>query len=284
MFERIARGWRLGMTALGVIRSDKKLLVFPLLSGLALLFVTLSFALPFVFSQSLQSLLDTEAQGDQVTKQKIILLPILFAFYFCNYFVIVFFNSALISCAIMRFNGMEPTLGDGFRAACSRMPQILAWALVSATVGMILKLIESSSERFGQFIAGLLGLGWSILTFFVVPVLVVEKLGPIAAIKRSTSILRKTWGESIVANFGVGLVMLVLFVLAAIPAILGILVGKVAIILIGVGVTLVLWMILALVSTAANTIVLAAVYQYAAQDKVPQQFDGDTLRGAFTRK
>src|SRR5437867_701531 len=134
MFDRIARGWRLGMTALGVLRTDKKLLIFPLLSSIALILVTLSFLSPLVASPELRHAIfdDGNIQG---AAQNALLYVGVFAFYFCSYFIIVFFNSALVACALMRFNGDEPTLGDGFRAAFSRLPQILAWSLVSATVG-----------------------------------------------------------------------------------------------------------------------------------------------------
>ena len=112
-------------------------------------------------------------------------MPVSFAFYFSTYFVIIFCNSALISCAMMRFNGQEPSVGDGFRMAMSRLPQIFAWALVSATVGMLLKVIENAHEKVGYYISMLLGAAWSIMTFFVVPVLVVEKTGPFEAVGRS---------------------------------------------------------------------------------------------------
>src|SRR5262249_21378781 len=138
--------------------------------------------------------------------------------------------------------------------------------------------------KVGQFISGLLGLVWSILTYFVVPVLVVEKLGPIAAVKRSAGIMRKTWGEGLVANFGVGLVMLLFFILALIPAAIGIYVGSTTVIIVGVATTVLLLLLVSLISSAANTIVVAALYQFAAQDRVPQQFDADTLRGAFATK
>src|SRR6266436_444170 len=138
MFERIERGWRLAMTAFGVLRTDKKLLVFPLLSGIALVIVCASFLLPLVASDTLRQLLDNNGQN-ATTAQKVGALALAFAFYFCEYFIIVFFNSALVACALMRFNGDEPTLGDGFRASMNRLPQIVAWALVSATVGVILR-------------------------------------------------------------------------------------------------------------------------------------------------
>src|ERR1700676_5208466 len=145
MFERISRGWRLGMMAFGVLRTDKKLLVFPLLSGLCCLVVLASFATPLVMSQRFRDLVNQGQDMDNPTWY-----AVLFAFYFVNYFVIVFFNAALVTCALMSINGEEPTIGAGFDAACKRLPQILGWALVSATVGVILKVIEDRSAKVGQ--------------------------------------------------------------------------------------------------------------------------------------
>ena len=94
------------------------------------------------------------------------------------------------------------------QAASRRLPELLAWSLVSATVGLILKLIENANEKFGTFIASLLGGAWSVVTYFVVPVLVVEGVGPMTAIQRSWSVLTKTWGESIGGHAGVGWALL----------------------------------------------------------------------------
>src|SRR5690606_33503734 len=105
----------------------------------------------------------------------------LFAYYFVNYFVIIFFNSALISCAIIRFKGGNPTLSDGFSAASSRLPQIAGWAAVAATVGVVLRIIESRSEKVGEIVAGLLGMALSAVTSFVAPLIVVVRTGPVSA-------------------------------------------------------------------------------------------------------
>ncbi len=278
MFDRISMGWRLGMTAFGVLRTDKKLLVFPLLSAVCCLIVMISFAAPIVLSERFRDLIDKKQGLDDA-----VWYVLLFAFYFVNYFVIVFFNSALVSCALARFNGMEPTLADGFSAAGRRLPQILGWSLVSATVGVLLKVIEDRSEKVGQIVAGLLGMAWGIMTYFVVPVLVVEKVGPIEAVKRSCSIMKKAWGESLVANFGAGLLVFLMFLAALIPAILGALIGGPALIA-GILVTVVLMLLVSLISSALNTIIVTALYQYAAYEKAPDAFDVDLLNGAFARK
>jgi hypothetical protein len=142
--------------------------------------------------------------------------------------------------ATVRFRGGDPTVADGLHAAVARLPQIIGWALVSATVGVILKAIESRSEKVGQFVAGLLGAGWSIATYFVVPVLVVEKVGLIAAIERSFAILRKTWGESLTAQFSIGLAVMLASLLAMVPAVLGFLLGNMATIIVGITISVLL--------------------------------------------
>ena len=217
MFDRISNGWTLAKQSWRVLMLDKELLLFPLISGISCLMVLASFAVPLYSTRYFQTVMD---DGGQVTQDPVAWI-ILFAFYFANYFVIVFFNTALIACAIIRFRGGDPTVMDGLRAASSRLPQILAWALVSATVGIILRGIESYSEKAGAFAAALLGGAWSIATYFVVPVLVVEKVDPLNAVKRSFAVLRKTWGESLSANFGIGIITFLGMLLAMVPLVLG---------------------------------------------------------------
>ena len=279
MFARISRGIELAKQSWHVLQEEKTLVVFPLLSGIACMLVLASFALPVWATGYGVELLD-----DGRVPQDPLAYAILFAFYFVNYFVIVFFNSALISCAIIRFHGGDATVADGFSAAMSRLPQIAGWALVSATVGLLLKALESRSEKLGQLAAGLLGAGWAIATYFVVPVLVVEGLGPIGSIKRSFAILRKAWGESIVAQFGIGLLVFAASLVAIVPAVLGVISGNVVAMAVGIGITVVLLIAISLISATLNTIILAALYLYAAEGQVPQQFDRNLLSSAYAPK
>lgn len=283
MFERISRGIELARQSFAVLMDEKKLLVFPLLSGIAAVFVFATFAVPlWTTGYAEQVLSEKQAPQDPIA------YAILFLFYFVNYFVIVFFNSALISCAIIRFQGGSPTLGDGLREASSRLPQIVAWALVSATVGVILKAIESRSEKVGQFVANLIGAGWTIVTYFVVPVIVVERAGPIDAVKRSFAILRKTWGESLTANFGIGFVVFMAILLAMVPAVGGFVLSaalnNAAAAVIGIVLSVVLVILVSLVSAALHTIIVAALYLFAAQGQAPPQFDQELLSAAYRSK
>jgi hypothetical protein len=284
VFERIAASYALAVSSFKVLLQDKKLIIFPILSGLGCLLVVASFALPFVAHPQWLDFQNNQANNGQVPWWTYV---VAFAFYFCNYFVITFCNAALISCALIRFNGGEPTIGDGLSAAVSRLPQILAWALVSATVGLILKAIENSNEKFGRFISSILGTAWTVMTFFVVPVLVVEKVGPIDAVKRSIAVLKKTWGEALVGRFGMGLFLFLL----ALPAVLLVFAGiaLLAGALKAVGVVLLVLAVLyfllyAAVSSAVQGIFVGALYQYAAHGAVPSGFDQSYLDSAFQSK
>ncbi len=279
MFGSISNGWAIAKESYKVLMLDKELLVFPLLSGLACLLVLASFAVPLVTSDFVQTIMEDESGAENP-----LLYVILFAFYFVNYLVITFFNTALVACAIFRFNGGDPTVGYGMRAATARLPQIVGWALISATVGLILRIIESRSERAGRFVAGLLGMAWSAASYFVIPVLVVENVGPVQALKRSFAVLREAWGESLVANFGIGLIVL----LASLPGIIAIGLGLVSqspeAMVVGIALGVLWFVLISLVSAALKAIAVGALYLYAAQDTVPEQFDQEHLQQAFVRR
>ncbi len=174
-FDRISNGWSLAMASFKVLKLDPELLLFPLASGFTCLLVIASFALPMfgMDANFLESLSDK-----QTTTSDIVAYGLLFLFYFVTYFVIIFFNSALVACAIIRFKGGDPTVSDGIGASLAAIHYILLWALVAATVGVILRAIESRSRNVGRIVTGLLGAVWSMLTYFVVPVLVIEHQRP----------------------------------------------------------------------------------------------------------
>ncbi|MBM3983532.1 MAG: hypothetical protein FJ304_25325 [Planctomycetes bacterium] len=284
MFERISNGFSLAGSTWRVLARDKHLLVFPLISGFLFLLVVLSFVVP------LATLVDWNKFNQQLqannNKPPVWTYAVAFGFYFSTYFVIVFCNCALVSCALLRFNGETPRLSDGFKLAMSRLPQIFAWALVSATVGVLLKVIESAHEKVGEIVASLLGTAWSVMTFFVVPVLVVEKVGPVAAVGRSLSILRRAWGEAFVGNMGLNFIMFLLFIPVIILFVVGVLLlakgmmvpGIALMVVAGIG-----FLMHMAVSSALHTILLAALYQYAQDGRVPEGFDSGTMTGAFGR-
>jgi hypothetical protein len=212
----------------------------------------------------------------------------MFAFYLCQYFVIFFFNSALVGAALIRLEGGDPTVADGFRIAFSRIGAIFGYALIAATVGLLLRALQERAGWIGRWVAGLLGVAWTVATFLVVPVLVAQNLGPVDALKQSASMLRRSWGENLVGNGGIGIVgglllFLVLSVGIALAVVLG--VQQMPTLAIAVGVmTVVVVLLLGLVQAALSGIYSAALYRYASEGQAPQGFDAAQLAGAFRHK
>jgi len=277
---RIRNGWTLASQSFRVLMLDKSLLVFPLLSGIASFLVLAS----FIGGVWASGLVDREETMNDATAW-----VLLFGYYFLNYFVIVFFNSALVACAMIRFRGGSPTLAAGLRAARERLAQIVAWALFAASVGVMLRMIEERVGFIGKIVIAVLGTAWTIATYFVVPVLVVEKLGPLDALKRSAEIIKKSWGESLVSNLGIGLVttlvtMLLVVGTAIMTIVLAVKLASIAVALAGVALILVIIVLAALVSSALSSIALCASYLYATEGKVPRAFADAGLQHAFAAK
>jgi hypothetical protein len=278
--DRIESGWDMAVESLNVLWKDKELLAFPAISLTSCLLVLGSFAWPIWSTGYGQWFVD---QPDW--QRNWLLWATLFVFYTVNYFIILFFNSALVACALIRFRGGDPTLADGFRAAMQRLPQIAGWALVSATVGVILKMMEKGAERWTEkFAVNLAEFAWSMATFFVVPVLVVEKAGPLDALKRSSKVIRDAWGESFVADLGIGLVGM----LFSIPAYILIFLGWMSlhgdhhaqgIAFFAGGV---LWLIaVALVTSVLEMIARAGLYLQAVDEKLLRRFEKRVLGEAL---
>lgn len=279
MLTRLSNSWELLKASLRVLMADKELVVFPIISTIGVLLVTLTFALPLFFS----NLFDQAFLGGRI---QVFGLVALFLFYVVQYAVIFFANTALVGAALIRLRGGDPTVGDGFRIATSRMGPILGYALIAATVGMILHALSRRSNGLGRLIVSLVGFAWNVATYLVVPVLAVENVGPIQAIQRSTELLKRTWGEQIAGHVGLGgiffLFYLAVFAVAAPIFFLAINASSAALI-IGTLVTLfVAIAIIGLMQSTLEGIYSAAVYQYATTGQVGAYFDERLVRSTFT--
>jgi hypothetical protein len=279
MFDSIGRSWELAKGSFRVLRSDKELLIFPFLSFIALVIVSISFFLPFVWVGGIAS-----AQSGETNIASYV---VAFFFYVVSYTVTFFFQTALVGAAMIRLDGGDPTFGEGLRIALARLPKIIVYAVIAATVGMILRWISERAGIVGQLLGGILGFAWSVATFLVVPVLVVENVGPFEAIKRSTGYLKRTWGEQLIGNVGIGLVfglltMLVIFVGGALLFFL--FQASVTLGLIGVVALILLVGVLALIGSALSGIFTASVYRYATKGDGGSMFNNQVLATAFRQK
>jgi hypothetical protein len=274
MFEKFSRSWELTKASASVIRSDKELLVFPLLSSLSALVIMATFAIP--------------AFALKIFDQQVLGFIWIFLFYLCTYFVTIFFNSALVGAALIRLEGGDPTVADGFAAARARVMPILGYAAIAATVGLILQTLKNRDNNFlVRIFASGLGVAWTLATFLVVPVLVAEDIGPIEALKKSVELLKRTWGENAIGNVGLGFAFALMFFAVIVVGVAAVFAASVVSfkLAIAVGLMVVLALVLmGIVQSALSSIYSAALYRYAIAGEAPVGFQGTGLATAFAPK
>ncbi|HEY5077630.1 MAG TPA: DUF6159 family protein [Acidimicrobiia bacterium] len=254
-----------------VLRDDKQLVVIPLLSLLATVVLAVAVLLPI-------GLIVRNGSGGYSGSAPLVWVLGFIGAVALTY-VVVFFNAALVFAANSRFQGEPVEIADAIRAAAARSHVLLPWAIVSATVSIVLRAVEQRGGVLGRIVGSLAGVAWSVVTFLVLPVLVFEGIGPIAAVKRSGELFKHTWGENLMTNAGIGLVGLLAVVVGAVPfALLFAVGGPVAVV--GI-VAFVLWCVaVLLVSTALTGIFQVALYRFATGTPVPG-FEPAQLEGSF---
>lgn len=289
---KIQKGIDLTRESWRALQADRELLLFPVFSGLVSLSILATVVgagvlIPTFGEWALNLLQSLGRDSEAGPLQQALGIACLFVIYFVQWFVVIFFNTALVGCALKRFRGENPSLSDGFSIALQRLPQILAWTCVTSLVGTILSAIEQKVGWLGQFVIRLVGLTWTVTSYFVVPILAAEGTGPITAVKRSVGLIKQTWGEGLTGNFviqvantlisfgfialaGLGVGLAVWWESWLIGALTGVLVvgGLIA---------------MAIITTAMRQFFLAALYQYATTGNVPQGFSEDSLQHALRK-
>jgi hypothetical protein len=272
MFARLSRGWALTKASLHVLRLDSEILVLPVLSGISMLLLAAVLLGPLAWG----------AVGGAEYADGIWMVAFL-AVYFLATFVAIFFNTAVVHMATLRFQGQDPVVKDGLSMAASKWTLILQWAIVAATVGLVLRLLRNAlRERaglLGSLFGSLLEVAWGAIIYFVIPLVVYRGLGPIAAMKESWTLIKRTWGETVGGEVGMSLIFLGLGLVGLVVFLAGLWTGGV----IGLalfGAAVLYWVLLVVVYTAAQGILTAALYRYATTGQVPQGFDRSMMANA----
>ena len=279
--------WRLVRSSAALLRANTDLLIFPIVSAFLTILVLATFGVSVFAIKGF----DVQAVRDISTGARFVLM---FLFYLVVYFVICFSNTALVGAVMSMMDGGQPTIRDSLRIAYDRMGAILGYAIIMATVGMIFRWLYGRggvpSRLVGPIIRrvlvfSILGLAWHLITFLVVPVLVVENVGPIEAVKRSSRLVKDTWGEQIVGNTSIWLIFsapIILFALLAAPLLTMALRSEQDVFTILVLYAFVMVIVtMLLIQMALQSIFSAAVYRYAAGQHVADEFDEMVLRNAF---
>ncbi len=260
---RISRGWKLTKLSLRVLAKDKELILLPLIAFIlnVILWGTLFATIvlwPTLLFEELGWLLS---------------VVVFFFLYLVSYFIAFFFQAAVVGAAMIRLKGGDPTLSDGMRAAGRVVGKLFLWSLVSATVGVIIRSLAQRAGPLGKLILGLVGLSWAVASYFVIPVMVFERTGVWKSLKRSVAILKGSWGEALVGNLGLGFILFLLGLIAVFPVMLvAVLMQSLVPVLITLLAAIIYWFILALIGSAAHSILLTALYRYGVEGEISEDF------------
>ncbi len=268
--------WRLTKISFGLVFQDSALLVFPLVAGLSAIAVLALFALgTFYLAPHLL------IGGSLSTSYEVVGLVLFVAAYLSTTFITIYATGALIGAATLKLEGQQPTASEGWKIARANLSRLLVWALISATVGLLIQLVSSRFRgAAGIVIGGIAGATWAIATYFVIPVIIYQKSTPWQSLGRSAKLFLNTFGRTLVTNIvlalivGAGIVAAVvlgvlgLFLLFSGSTILGIALIVTAL---GVGV------LVALLGASAEGVLRAALYRYATTGKI----DPDLMPTAY---
>jgi len=281
-----ARSWELTKVSFNAMKQDKELILFPILA--------LIFSLLFIVAMVLPSILALLHFGNGIKQFGILQYVLLFILYLGLSFISTFFSVCVVYTTKKRFEGGNATFGESINFAFSRLHLIIMWSIVSATVGLVLRIIERMAERLGwigrlfvNITTSILGAVWSIVTIFVVPVMVYQNLGHFDAIKKSAEVLKKTWGESIIRYIGFGLIeffFLMAGIIVMLPLIILSLNLGMHLIISEILISVLYFFGVILVFSLANSIFNTALYVYSDTGKIPRGYSKEIMANAFKRK
>ena len=263
----VSRGFRLAKASWTVVKQDRELLMLPVISFVCSLVVMV------VFGAGMWGI-GLPARGESPSPG---IYAIGFVMYVALAFVTIFFNAAVIGTAMKRLEGQDAKISDGLALARQHIGKIFVWAVVTATVGMILRTIQERSGVVGRILLGIVGIAWSVLTYFVVPVLLFEPVGVGDAIKRSTSIFRQRWGEQFIGQATIGLA----FFLISIPVVLVGALLSAAVPILGVPLLILAIGVLTAIAAACSGVFNAALYRYATTGEASGAFSVEDMNSSF---
>lgn len=265
--------WELTKLSFYVIKKDKEILWLPIISGICMALIWI-----MLFASIFGTMLI--APGLAATLFSVPVLYIwpflLFFFYVLTYFIAIYFRAAVVACATIRLNGGDPTVRDGLNIASQHMGKIFVWALISATVGLILQALSQRAGLAGKIALWIIGVAWSVATYFVVPVLIYEKHGAWGSLKSSAKTFGRTFGESAISTLALGLIFFLLALVGLVFVGIGVWLFIKFASLVGLAVMLLVafiyWVIIAAMNSAAEGVLVAALYRYAVTGKISPDF------------
>lgn len=293
MFERFGTGLRLAKASWHVLRQDRSLVIFPIISAITALIAIALVMAPWWLGLDAGSATGGVGSTEGETGSALMWILLLAAGYVATA-ISIFFNVALASCAARSLEGEDTKVGEGVAAASARLPQILGWAVIAFVAGLILRVLDELADGapfplniIANIGVAILGMAWGAVTFLVIPVLALENVGPGEALSRSKTLIIQRWGEGLAGNVGIGLAV---FLITGLPGILLIVAGFAvaessaagAATLIGVGVVLIV--VGSVIGSTLNQVFAVALHRFATTGDMASGFAPADMNSAFRHR
>ena len=279
-FDTIRRGWTLSKLSFSVVKADPELLLYTFLSAM-MVFVTIAAAAYPGYEAEIKEgshwamtdpVINPET-GEEERQTTSSYMAWIFLTYMIGSIIVVFWNSAIIASAHERLTGGDPTIMTGIKVAFSRIHIIILWGIIAGTVGLLLRIARDAANKNSKgpikiaamVVLWLVEIAWWIYTFFIIPMIVLEKKGVRDGLREGRSLFGKTWGENVTSGLGIGLITLVGIIISLLIGYLVFMISQIA----GIVITIALIGILILWTNTAEVVVVAALYEFAKTGKMP---------------
>ncbi len=249
---RMSRGWEMTKLSFAVIKQNRTLLLFPVISGISMMMILSIILAGFWFVPELA----------EAPQWFFIILG--FFIYVILFFISYYFQAGLVACAYATMEGEAPSMGYGMKKANTVIGRLFTWAIISAVLGMILQAIES---RF-PIASRLIGAAWGIATYFVVPIIVFEDTGAWPSMKRSWQVLKGSWGEALTGHLATTLIFFLLALLFIPLVILAAMMPNLPLMILFAIIALGYLIFIILLASAVSTVLRTALYRYTTTGKM----------------
>jgi hypothetical protein len=275
---RIRAGWMLFKESFHFLRSDAEMMWIPLITslismGLFALLCAISFFGAFGG--------DFEALKRLGEESSVLMYVFMFCAYVISAFTLALSQAAIVHIVYTRIKGGDATLAQGLSAAFSHWFSLLLWSAITSTVGVILNMIAERSKILMTILVYMLGTAWSVLTYFVVPAMVIDKKTAFESIPHSAFVFKKTWGETLVGNVSLSVVFLLgnlaFLLLTALAVIAAVVLNSIAL-LVGIGIIFLIGVFVSvLLQSTLNGVIKTLLYVYASEGTIPTSFNKELL-------
>ncbi|MFA6023037.1 MAG: DUF6159 family protein [Candidatus Pacearchaeota archaeon] len=278
MFEKLGTGWNLTKQSLKALKADKEIILFPILSAIITIILTLVFFGLFIL---------TSLTGQAINQSlgAILFYIIIFVYIILTYFITLFFKSAIITSASIRFNGQNPSFSQGLSLPLKKIFKIFLWAIIYGIINSIISVISRAGKGKSRNVQMATQVGgstlktiWNLLTFFVLPVILFENVSFFSSFARSKELFVKNWQESIGSRISMGGVFSIIIIIAAIPLLISFFIGISILTIVMLLLFFLCFTIVLVLATSANGILTAALYHYATTGKMPSIYDKELTK------